>query len=295
MAEQQRYDRALKALMDDHAAEIIPELIPGSQVIAEQNTEINRTNLRADLVYLITYKGKAHTLNLELQTEMDTDMSYRMLRYHVELYGKYRLPVLSVVMYPFEMTFPEPVFREKSDEEILLEFPYRELLLWTLEAERYVHKGIVSMYTLLPAMKGVNVPMLLQALDAMEQKYGRGPYLARHLWRFQVILRRSKMLSEQDKRLVEEEMESYDSLLDNDPKFQERVAKAAAQVAAQAAAQAKQETMLLVVQTRFPNLAELAKQRAAHLTPDQLDIITQQIVRAPDESMARFVLGDVAA
>ncbi|MBV9706899.1 MAG: hypothetical protein JO125_05795 [Chloroflexi bacterium] len=306
MAEPQPYDRALKALMDDHAAEVVPQLLPGSQVVQELNTEITRTNLRADLLYLIVYKGTDHILHLELQTNLDTDMNYRMLDYHVDVYGKYRLPVISMVLYPFETTIPEPLFHEQSADETLLAFPYRVVRLWKLEAEQFVSQGLVSMYTLLPAMQGVTAPMLLHALEAMESRYQRGPTLTRHLWRFQIILRRSKTLTEQEKHIVEDSMDYYDSLLDSDPEIQAREAKAAAQATAQAAAQtaqavaqatvqAKQETMLLIVKTRFPDLVELAKQQAVHLTPDQLDLITQQIVLAPNQDMARFALGDVAA
>jgi hypothetical protein len=288
MAEPQQYDRALKALMDDHAAEVVPQLLPGSQVVQELNTEITRTNLRADLVYLINYKSTDHILHLELQTNLDADMNYRMLDYHVDVYGKYRSPVISMVIYPFETAISEPLFHEQSGDETLLAFPYRVVRLWKLEAEQFMRKGIVSMYTLLPAM-------LIDALEAMESRYQRGPTLTRHLWRFRIILHRSKTLTEQEKQIVEDSMDYYDSLLDSDPEIQAREAKVAAQAIAQATAQAKQETMLLIVKTRFPDLVELAKQRTAHLTPGQLDIITQQIAIAPNEDMARFALGDVAA
>ena len=46
----QPYDNALKGLMGDHAAEIIPEFVPEATVISEQNSEIKQENLRADLV-----------------------------------------------------------------------------------------------------------------------------------------------------------------------------------------------------------------------------------------------------
>ena len=92
--------------------------------------------MRADLVYLIQYRGGPHILNLELQTDADSDMAYRMLLYHVELFGKYRLPVISMVMYPFEASIPEPVFREESGQETLLTFHHRVLRLWTIEAEQ---------------------------------------------------------------------------------------------------------------------------------------------------------------
>ena len=95
--QRQPYDRALKSLMEDHAAEMLPEILPESKLLAEQNVEITRTNLRADLVYLIQYRGGPHILNLELQTDADSDMAYRMLLYHVELFGKYRLPVISMI------------------------------------------------------------------------------------------------------------------------------------------------------------------------------------------------------
>ncbi|MBV9688912.1 MAG: hypothetical protein JO202_04290, partial [Ktedonobacteraceae bacterium] len=136
---------------------------------------------------------------------------------------------------------------------------------------------------------------LVQAIEAMESRYQRGPILTRHVWRFQIILRRSKTLTEQEKQIVEDKMQSYDSLLDSDPEIQAREAKVAAQAAAQTTVRVKQEAILLIVKTRFPDLVELAKQRTVHLTPDQLDIITQQIVIAPNEDTARSALGDVAA
>jgi len=273
--------------MEDHAAEMLPEILPESRLISEQNAELARTNLHPDLVYLIEYKGKQRILNLELQTNEDSDMAFRMLLYHVELFGKYRLPVISMVMYPFETNIPEPVFREESGAETLLVFQHRVLCLWTLEVEQYVRRRAVSMYTLLPAMKGANAPMLLQAVEEMEQEY-KGLHLARHLVRFRTILRRSKTLSEQDKQIVEERLHMYDSLLDEDPDIQERVAKAKIE--------AQQRTILIFVKARFPALAEIAQERIVQLNKlDELNRLTEQIAGAPDEDTARWALKTFAA
>ena len=57
MTQHQPYDHALKSLMGDHAAEIIPQLLPDTEVIREQNVEIKRELLRADLVYLVNIQG----------------------------------------------------------------------------------------------------------------------------------------------------------------------------------------------------------------------------------------------
>jgi len=161
-------------------------------------------------------------LNLELQTREDADMTHRMLAYYVELYGKYHLPVISMVMYPFETTIAEPRFREGSEDDTLLLFQHQILRLWTLDAKQYLNRSVVGIYTLLPAMKGANAMMLIQAIEEMEKQY-QGIYLARHLVRFRTILRRSTTLSKQDKQIVEERMHIYDSLLDEDPDIRDVV------------------------------------------------------------------------
>src|SRR5437588_12379721 len=163
--QRQPYDSALKSLLDDQASEMLPEIFPECTLLGEQNAEIARTNLRPDLVYLIQYRREHHILNLELQTNADSDMTYRMLLYH-----------------------------EESGSEILLEFHHRVLRLWTLDAVQYIRKRVVSMYTLLTAMKGANASLLLQAINEMELKYTRTDFV-RHLVRFRTILRRSMTLS----------------------------------------------------------------------------------------------------
>src|SRR6266567_7655056 len=269
-SQRQPYDSALKSLMEDHAAEMLPEILPESWLISEQNAELARTNLRPDLVYLIEYKGKQRILNLELQTNEDSDMAYRMLLYHVELFGKYRLPVISMVMYPFETSLTEPVFREESGSEILLEFHHLVLRLWTLEAVQYIRKRVVSMYTLLPAMKGANASLLLQSIYEMERKYTRTDFV-RHLVRFRTILRRSMTLSMQDKQIVEDHMDiTYDSLLDEDPEIQERIAKAKIEE--------RQQSVIDFIEARFPTLLETAQEQVARLNkPDELTRLTKQI------------------
>ena len=61
--ESQPYDRALKSLLGDETAEILPNLLPESELVGEENIEIDRTTLKADLVYTILYKGQPHILN----------------------------------------------------------------------------------------------------------------------------------------------------------------------------------------------------------------------------------------
>ena len=303
----QPYDNALKALMEDHAVEVIPEFIPEAAVVIEQSNEIKRENLRADLVYLIHYRNQLHVLDMELQTDRDSDMPARMLRYHVDLHLAYSLPIISVVLYLFETTIPTSPYKEESGDEEILIMHYRVIALWTLDAQEYVERGIISMYTLLPGMKGVNASLLIEAIEAMEGRYTQPRLLARHLARFKTILNRSRTLSEEDKQRVENYMQAYDSLIDQDPYFQQRLAnkaeemaagmvagkveKVAAKRAAEKELQVLRQVVLEAVDDRYPSLLELAREKIVLIRrPDALRLLVKQIYKAPDETTARWLL-----
>ena len=55
MTDYQPYDGAMKSLLGEEKAEILPHFLPKAEYISEQNIEIDRTTLRTDLVYNITY------------------------------------------------------------------------------------------------------------------------------------------------------------------------------------------------------------------------------------------------
>ena len=290
MSEHQPYDHALKSLMGDRAAEIIPQLLPEAELVSEENIEIKRELLRADLVYLVQYKGKAHILNLELQANADSEMAFRMLLYHVELHLHYRLPVISIVLYLFEARVAEPPFRETgADEEEILTLHYRVIALWTLDAQEYVQKRIIGMYTFLPGMKGANAPLLLQAIKDLEQRFAR-PQFIRHLRRFKRILQRSNMVSAQDKQIVEAHMDiHYDSLVDEEA--QQWIARGEAEGEIRGA----QKMVTNLVEVRFPALSELAQQRVALIRDTgALSRLIKQVGTVPDEATARWLLNTFA-
>ena len=215
-------------------------------------------------------------------------MAFRMLLYHVELHLHYRLPVISIVLYLFEARVAEPPFRETgADEEEILTLHYRVIALWTLDAQEYVQKRIIGMYTFLPGMKGANAPLLLQAIKDLEQRFAR-PQFIRHLRRFKRILQRSNMVSAQDKQIVEAHMDiHYDSLVDEDPEVQERVARGKIEMA--------QKMIIDFVEARFPALTELAQERVTLIrNTDALSQLVKLVATAPDEATARWLLNTFA-
>ena len=217
---------------------------------------------------------------------------HHALLYHVELHLAYDLPVLSVVLYLFETSIPQPPFQEMSGEKALLIFDYQPIALWTLDAQEYLQKRIISMYTFLPAMKGAIAPLLMQAVREMQQHYTRYQF-GRHLARFQRILQRSTMVSEEDRQKVEEELRmEYDSLIDENPEIKQRVAKGKVE----GELRGLQEMVLEAVKDEYPPLVELAQEKVVRIRkPDSLRQLVKLIYKAPDENTARWLLTNFAA
>ena|SRR5882757_4090158 len=55
----------------------------GEETEAQLNIEINRTTLKADLLYKALYKYKHIILVIELQTGHDKDLQRRLMAYHL--------------------------------------------------------------------------------------------------------------------------------------------------------------------------------------------------------------------
>ena len=81
---------------------------------------------------------------------------------------------------------------------------------------------------------------------------------------------------------------SYDSLLESDPEFQQKMAEAILE--------GQQKFLMLVVKKRFPALLQQAQQKAVRLQKeDDLYRLTELMIGAPDEKTAQWVLDTFAA
>ncbi len=297
-SQSQPYDSMLKALLGDEASEIIPNLLPGAELLGvpsdeERNIEINRSTLKADLVFRIRYKREPAILNLELQTEADADMERRLLQYHAGLHAKHKVPILSVVIYPFQCNVRRPPYEEKCGDEIFLTFHPKVVCLWELDAQPIVRDHILSLYVLLPTMKGAEANLLSQALKEMAQRYTRQQLDNRVIW-FGWIMRRSTTMSDEDKQIVEEELRMqyhYDELIDTNPLVLERVARGEARGEARGKIEGLREAIIKILGKRFPALQAQVRQTIASIQDAKmLEELIDQLLVASDEREASTLL-----
>ena len=84
----------------------------------------------------------------------------------------------------------------------------------------------------------------------------------------------------------------YDPLWDEHPK----VKKIRAESETKGEVKALQRTLVTIVKTRFPDLTELAQQKAAQIDqPEVLNYLIEQVTAAPDEEVIRWILRPSAA
>ncbi len=297
--EQQRqpYDSSLKALVQEQAAEILPNFLPGAIFEQTLDIEIIRPTMRADKVYRVQYRDQPHILHLEFESGADSDMAPRLLTYHAVIFQDHHLPVISLIVYLFRTSMAESPLQEISGQEELLTFRFRVLPLWKLEASQYMQRHAISMYVLLPTMQGADATLLLQAIDEMAERYkDNEPKLARQLVWLGILLRRADTVTPEDKRKIQERLDMFDNLWEQDPKIQKLQSEKKAEGIVEGEILGLQKAVVKFVEARFPDLTELAQQRVSQIRNlDDLNRLVKLIATTPDEAAANWILSKLAA
>ncbi len=295
--QQQPYDNLLKSLLEGQEKQMLPYFVPGVEYLETLNVEIVRTPLRVDRVYLVKQKGHKKIVHLEFESGPNNDMAARLLDYHAYLFRKYKLPVKSVIVYPFPTKMAESPLREEDEDGDILTFHFRVFPLWQLQAERYVHNHAIVMYALLPTMEGADAALLHKAIDEMVEYYkGNDTKLAQELRWMGIVLRRVKSISHAVKREIQERLNMWDDLMEKDPKMRKIRRESEAKGRTEGLVEGLRQAVITAVRLRFPHLIELAQQRVVQINrPDKLNLLLDQITIAPDENAARSLLDLVAA
>ena len=214
----QQYDASLKDLIEQQAAAILPFFLPGAIYEGTLNVEMIRPAVRADKVFVIRYKGQTHILHLEFETGADNKMAARMLAYNGILYHQYSVPVISILIYPFETTMAQAPLIIENEDGVLIHFNFVVLPLFTLEAEHYVHAHATCMYPLLPTMQGVTHQLMQQVMEELAELYREDEVtLAQQYAWMKLLLERANLVPLEEKLKIMEALNMFDKLWDESP------------------------------------------------------------------------------
>jgi hypothetical protein len=261
------------------------------------NVEIIRPTMRVDKVFRVNYRGEDHILHIEFESGADNDMPSRLLAYNTVLHYEYHLPVISMIVYPFNTKIAESPLRVKSGQEEIIVFHFLILPLFTMDAEYYVREHLVCMYPLLPTMQGADNTIIGKAMDELAEMYREDEVtLSQQFVWMNLLLERTETISPQEKYKIQERLNMYDPLWEEHPKVKKIQAESKAKGREEGEIRALQSALVTIVKARFPTLAELAHQKVAQINnPGALNLLLEQISTAPDEKMVRFLLSPSAA
>ncbi len=105
-----------------HDVSSLPVLLPGVRYERTLNVEAIRPPMRVDKVFQVRYDDEELILHLEFEVGYDRHLKSRLLLYHSILYRDHHLLVLTVVVYPFEVTMAKSSLRIVSRKKTVLMF-----------------------------------------------------------------------------------------------------------------------------------------------------------------------------
>jgi hypothetical protein len=163
----------------------------------------------------------------------------------------------------------------------ILTFHFKTLALFELDAEDFVRQHHASMYPLLPTMNNVRLDLINQVLQELTELYRDDEVtLSKQIVWLKLLLERTDTVTGIEKEQMKERLSMLDQLFEESPMIQK--------LREESRIKGIQETLITIVQAKYPNLAEFARQQVTHFDkPDALKLLVQQVVTAPDVSTVR--------
>jgi hypothetical protein len=196
------------------------------------------------------------------------------LHYLVALYERYRCLTIGIILYLFPCAVVESphIMRCEENGEEMLAVKFYVICVWKMDPRATVAKHLLPLYIYLPAMNEPPVALVIEALREMAHYYTRAELAYRFRW-FLYILRRTEIMSDPDKQIVEEALHTmltYEEIIQDDPVIQKMLAQEALVGEARGEARGRDEGRRQTVQSlhqaainvaiaRFPELERLAK------------------------------------
>ncbi len=268
------YDDAMKRLVGGNPQDLVSWILPGAQYGQQLPFELSVENIYADGLLQVSLDGKAFLAHFEFQSSYDRHIGERLLEYNVLASRQYDyLPVYSCVIYlKNQSEVPiSPLIRGLPTGEEVVRFHYRSIELGKIIAGELLQTGLVGLLPLLPLTKdGARrevVEEMISGLISAEK--------TESLWIGYALA--SRVLKD-DLKWLKRRFAMLEDILRDTPVYQEVLAEGVEQGIKEGKLEAQRQTLLDIVQERFPAIARLAKRQADAIEdPEVLRHLTVKI------------------
>jgi hypothetical protein len=267
------WDDTLKMFISENPQDFASWLFVGAQVTGKLRTEFKKRTIDADALLDVIRDGERFLVHIEFQSTNDLSIGERLLEYSFEARREHRLPVYSCVIYLRDYgDVPQPPLRwEVANGLEALQFHYRSIELGKIPTDELRRTRRVGLLPLLILTKGGAtydvVEEVIAELEAAEKP---------ELLPITELLASLVFKNEADQEWVERTFAMLKDPLRDTPAYQ-RYLKEGRELERQQSLERQRQTLLEIVQVRFPKLLHLTKGLAT-ITSDP-EVLERLIVK----------------
>jgi len=284
----------MKRMIGANPEHFVNWLFSDATFISAENIELKNQHRYADALLTVAKGTKRGLWHIEFQTYHDAEMAERLLVYNVMAFSQYQLPVSSTVVYLIDTgEIPtSPYTRTFLNDEAVHHFYYEIVKVWEEEAETILQMGR-GVWPLVPLTKDGKRPEVITALIerlaeakaydvlAMVRVVGGLVFqteseregFQRRFRMYQDVLRESWVYQEIGQEYLEKGLEKgleqglkqgLEQGLEKG--LEQGLEKGLEKGRKQGIEQALHQTLMIYVETRFPQLVVLAQQQIGFIT-----------------------------
>jgi len=288
------WDDTLKMFISENPQDFASWLLGGAQVTGKLRTEFKKRTIDADALLDVIRDGERFLVHIEFQSTNDLNIGERLLEYSFEARREHKLPVYSCVIYLRDYgDVPQPPLRwEVTNGLEVLQFHYRSIELGKIPTDELRRTRRVGLLPLLILTKGGAtydvVEEVIAELEAAEKP---------ELLPITELLASLVFKNEADQEWIERTFAMLKDPLRDTPAYQ-RFLKEGRELGReeerQQTLERQRQTLLEIVQVRFPKLLHLTKGLATITTdPEVLERLIVKMGTAQTLEEAQAYLVDV--
>jgi predicted transposase YdaD len=262
-----RWDTRMKQLIGIKPQDFVSWLVPDAELVNELSEELHGRDLDTDKLYKIRLRGQLLLLHIEFQRRSERKMDKRVWEYNVLATLAYGLPVLSFVIYlrKDSKIAESPVIWAVPNGQEIHRFYFENIKLWEIDPNILRRKGLVGLFPLLPLTQaGIGPEVIEEAIARIQTEGGETtPDLLSLLY----LLTELACENDDDIHWLDRRFAMLYDVLQESKAYQkikqEGLEEGLLRGRKEGELQALHQTILTIVQTRFPKIVRLAKKQTA--------------------------------
>ncbi|MBV9228304.1 MAG: hypothetical protein JOZ18_03235 [Chloroflexi bacterium] len=287
------WDDMLKRIFAARPQDFVQWLLPFAVLVSKAPLELKTLTrtVNADVLYEVLIDGQKALLHVEFQRRPEPNMADRIWEYNVLATLAYGCPVYSFVIYltPGGKVPEPPLTKGLPQREQIHVFRFWDIKLWEVPVEALRRTQLLAVLPLCLLAEGGDQQHVAEAVfdDLAHDK----DLLGLALMFASIIFDR-----EADEEWLERKVAMLEDLVTDSPFYQRILRKGKEEGIREGEEKGIREVTFNVVQVRFPDLGELAKQQISRIQDLNLLLdVSMRIIKAESRQEAERVLLDLQA